>query len=98
MKHSIIAVAVCTALAGCAELQQAESFLASPQTQTSIAVLESGAEALVCAVASASALAYTIETHFAGQSVIGTDGKIYVTSAAVCTALGGTVSGAGTIP
>jgi hypothetical protein len=85
-------------LAGCAELQQAEAFLTSPQTQASIAVLKSGATALICAVANASALASVIETQYAGQSIIGTDKKVYVTSADVCGALGGTVAGTGVIP
>jgi hypothetical protein len=85
-------------LAGCAELQNAEAFLTSPQTQASIAVLKSGATALICAVANASALASVIETQYADQSIIGTDKKVYVTSADVCAALGGTVAGAGVIP
>jgi ABC-type uncharacterized transport system auxiliary subunit len=85
-------------LAGCAELQQAESFITSPQTQSTIAVLKSGARALICAVANASALASVIETQYAGQSIIGTDQKVYVTSATVCASLGGTLAGTGTIP
>ena len=95
----LVAAALAAAsLAGCAELQQAENFITSPQTQQTVASLKSGAEALDCAIANASDLAYTIETQYAGQSIIGTDGKVYVTSAAVCKALGGTAAGLGTIP
>jgi hypothetical protein len=88
------------ALAGCAELQQAENFINAPATQLTVANLESGATALVCAVANASALAGVIEATpgLAGQSIIGTDGKVYVVSATVCAALGGIVAGRGTIP
>jgi hypothetical protein len=87
-------------LSACAELQQAETFINSPQTQQAIATLKSGTTAFICAVANASALALAIEQQpgLAGQSTIGTDGKVYVTSAAVCTALGGTVAGQGAIP
>lgn len=87
-------------LAGCAELQQAETFINSPQAQQAVANLKSGATAFICAVANASALALAIEQQpgLAGQSIIGTDGKVYVTSATVCAALGGTVTGQGAIP
>jgi hypothetical protein len=89
-------------LAGCASvesgLQSAVNFINAPATQQAEAELKSGADALVCAVADASGLAETIEQKYAGQSVIGTDGKVYVISATVCTALGGTVAGQGVIP
>lgn len=101
MKKFILAAATALSaafLAGCAELQQAENFINSASTQQSVVTLELGAKALVCAIANVSALAYTIETQYAGQSIIGTDGKVYVTSAAICTALGGTAAGTGTIP
>jgi hypothetical protein len=101
-KHVVLAGLAmgASALAACAELQQAENFITSPQTRQSIAVLKSGAAAFICAVADASALAGAIEAQpgMAGQSMIGTDGKVYVTSAAVCTALGGQVSGQGVVP
>ena len=102
MKNAIAIAGACflfaSGLAGCAEIQQAESFITSPSTQASIAVLKSGATALICGVANASALASIIETQYAGQSIIGTDQKVYVTSATVCTALGGTPAGTGVIP
>ncbi len=102
MKTSALALAAALALSaglgGCADLQQAESFITSPQTQATLAGLKSGATALICAVANASALASVIEANYAGQSIIGTDQKVYVTSATVCTALGGTVAGTGIIP
>jgi hypothetical protein len=97
----LVALAVGAAsLGACAELQQAENFITSPQTQQSIAVLKSGAAAFICAVADASAVAGAIDAQpgMADQSMIGTDGKVYVTSAAVCTALGGQVSGQGVVP
>jgi hypothetical protein len=96
---AVLAWAV-SALAACTQLQQAENFITSSQTQQSIAVLKSGVAAFICAVANASALAGAIESQpgMAGQSMIGTDGKVYVTSATVCAALGGTVAGQGVVP
>ena len=87
-------------LGGCAELQQAENFVTSQQTQQTIATLQSGVTALICDVADASALALDIETQpgLAGQSIIGSDGKVYVVSSKVCTALGGSLAGQGKIP
>ena len=89
-----------TALLGaCAELEQAEVFLDSAQTQQAVSVLKAGATAFICAVSDVSALSYTIESQSgAGQSMIGTDGKVYVVSAQICDALGGVVSGQGVIP
>lgn len=103
MKHLLLAGALLVALSGCAEFDQvvdgAVAWIDAPKTQQAISSLKSGATALTCAVADASAVAGEIESGVgAGQSIIGTDGKVYVASATVCAALGGTVGPAAIIP
>jgi hypothetical protein len=88
---------------GCAEfdnvIDNAVAFFDAPKTQQAIASLTSGATALTCAVADLSVVTGEIEAGVgAGQSMIGTDGKVYVASATVCAALGGTVGAAAVIP
>jgi hypothetical protein len=81
-------------LAGCSELQQAEEFLTSPQTQQAIATLEQVSTLFVCDIADASAVAAQIESAVnADQAVQGTNGKVYVTASILCQSLGGVVTG-----
>ena len=105
MKHLLLAGAIALAfsLGGCAEfdaaINNAVAFIDAPKTQQAISSLQSGATALTCPVADVSAIAGEIESGVgAGQSIIGADGKVYVASATVCTALGGTVGPAAVIP
>jgi predicted nicotinamide N-methyase len=85
-------------LAGCAEVEKAEDFLTNPKTVQAVATLKAGASAFVCSVADAAAVAQQVEAAIqAGQSVQGTDGKLYVSSAIVCSSLGGTVTGTGVV-
>jgi hypothetical protein len=71
-------------LCGCAEVEKFEDFVNSPATQQAAATLEKGATALVCSIANAAAVAAQVEAAInAGQSVQGTDGKLYVSSSIV---------------
>lgn len=89
-----LALVLC--LAACAGFDQtinnAVAWIDAPATQQAIGSLKSGVLAFTCAVADASAVAKEIESGVgAGQSLIGTDGKVYTASAATCAALGGTL-------
>jgi hypothetical protein len=89
---------VALGLAGCAEVEKVEDFLTNPQTVQAVATLKAGASAFVCSVADAALVAQQVEAAVAaGQSVQGTDGKLYVSSAIVCSSLGGTVTGTGVV-
>jgi hypothetical protein len=90
-------------IGGCAAFDHAVNgavaWIDAPATQQAIGSLKSGVTALTCAVANVSAVAQLIEQGVgAGQSLIGTDGKVYVASASVCTALGGAVGPTAVIP
>jgi hypothetical protein len=105
MQHLVLAGAISLAalLGGCAEfdnaVNDAVAFIDAPKTQQALSSLKSGATAFTCAVADASAIAGEIESGVgAGQSMIGTDGKVYVSSATVCAALGGSLGPAAVIP
>jgi hypothetical protein len=105
MKYSVLAGALALAfcLAGCAEfddsVNKAVAWIDAPATQRAINSLKSGVTAFTCAVANVSAVAQQIEAGVgAGQSIIGTDGKVYVASSAVCAALGGTLGPQAVIP
>ena len=85
-------------LAGCAQFDQLTTTLASPRTTQAVANLQAGSRALVCALSTVSAVAGRVEDAVsAGQALVGTTGKIYVASAIVCDALGGTVTGTGVV-
>jgi hypothetical protein len=105
MKHAIYAGVLVLAfcLAGCADfdetLNKAVSWIDAPATQQAIGSLKSGVTAFTCAIANVSAVAQQIEAGVgAGQSIIGTDGKVYVGSSTVCAALGGTLGQLAVIP
>ncbi len=90
-------------LAGCADLDEtlnkAVSWIDAPATQHAIESLKTGVTAFTCAVADVGAVAQQIETGVGGgQSIIGTDGKVYVGSSTVCAALGGTLGPQAVIP
>jgi hypothetical protein len=96
-------MALAIALAGCAAfddaVNSAVAWIDAPATQQAIGSLKSGVTALTCAVADVSAVAQQIEQGVgAGQSLIGTDGKVYVASAQVCATLGGTAGPTAVIP
>lgn len=98
---SAMALALC--LGGCAAfddaVNSAVAWIDAPATQQAIGSLKSGVTALTCAVANVSAVAQQIEQGVgAGQSLIGTDGKVYVASAAACKAFGGMVGPTAVIP
>ncbi len=91
-------VSLVLALGGCAEVDQFENVLTSPKTAQAVAVLKTGASAFVCSVANAALVAQQVEAAVnAGQSIQGTDGKLYVSSAVVCSSLGGAVTGTGVV-
>jgi len=105
MKHLLLAgaMALASTLCGCAEFDNAidgaVAFIDAPKTQQALSSLKSGATAFTCAVADVSAVAAQIESGAgAGQSMIGTDGNVYVASATVCAALGGAIGPTAVIP
>jgi hypothetical protein len=105
MKHLLLAgaLALASTLSGCAEFDDAingaVAWIDAPKTQQALSSLKSGAMAFTCAVADVSAVAGEIESGVGvGQSLIGTDGKVYVASATVCGALGGTLGPTAVIP
>ncbi|MDE2363144.1 MAG: hypothetical protein KGM42_10750 [Hyphomicrobiales bacterium] len=91
---TISIVAVCVALAGCASIQKTTAWLAAPTTTQAAANLKTMATAFDCGiVVSGAALGKDIaEIVGAGQATIGTSGKVYAISAAICTSLGGAPS------
>ncbi len=94
----VLSTSIALNLCGCAEVEQAEDFLTSAKTVQAASTLKNGASALICSVANAALVAQQVETAIgAGQSVQGTDGKLYVSSAIVCSSLGGTVTGTGVV-
>ena len=78
-------------LAGCNGAEKTADFLASPKTTQAAANLKKLAMAFDCGiVVSGAALSREIaEIVDAGKAAIGTTGKVYAISAAVCAALGG---------
>ena len=90
-------------LGGCAAFDNAidntVAWIDSAKTQQALSSLKSGAAAFTCAVADVSAVAGKIEAGLgAGQSMVGTDGKVYVASSAACAALGGTIGPQTVVP
>ncbi len=90
MKYAIYAGVLVLAffLASCADFDEtvnkAVSWIDAPSTQQAISSLKSGVTAFTCAVANVGAIAQQIEEGVgAGQSIIGTEGKIYVGSSMV---------------
>jgi len=87
-------VALSFALGGCAALDRATGWLASPQTAKAADTLRSGAIAFSCDIASSAALASKIETAVkANKAIIDTTGAVYTVSSAVCVSLGGVTRG-----
>ncbi len=96
-----LALALC--VAACAGFDQtvnnAVAWIDAPATQQAVGSLKSGVIAFTCAVADASAVAKAIESGVgAGQSLIGTDGKVYVASATACAAVGATLGPQAVVP
>ncbi len=86
------------ALPAAREFDKFETWATSSQGQATVAALKVGSQAIVCDIAAGAALAGSIESSIsAGQSVQGTDGKIYTVSAQVCQAMGGAPSGTGVV-
>lgn len=95
---SVMIASAALGLGGCAEVEKLEDFLTNPKTVQAVAALRAGASAFVCSVADAALVAQQVEAAIAaGQSVQGTDGKLYVSSSIVCASLGGTVTGTGVV-
>lgn len=93
MRHFAI-IPVCVALAGCNSVQKATDYLASPKTTQAAQNLKNLAQAFDCGlvVAGAALSSEIAEIVDAGEAAIGTSGKVYAVSAAVCVALGGAPS------
>ena len=86
-----LALAGAIALAGCNGVEKTTDFLASPKTTQAAANLKNLAMAFDCGiVVSGAALSQNIaQIVDAGQAAVGTTGKVYAVSEAVCAALGG---------
>lgn len=70
------------------------NWLADPKTTAAIENVETVAVALICELASVAGLSASIMSEVGtGQSAQGTTNKIRVASSAICTALGGTLTG-----
>jgi hypothetical protein len=82
---------VCAALAGCNGLQSATDYLASPKATQAARNLKTLAQAFDCGlVVAGAALSSEIAGIVdAGQAAIGTSGRVYAVSAAICVAMGG---------
>ncbi len=95
---SVMIACAALGLGGCAEVEKVGDFLTNPKTVQAVATLKAGASAFICSVADAALVAQQVEAAIsAGQSVQGTDGKLYVSSSIVCASLGGTVTGTGVV-
>ncbi len=88
----VSAASLSLALGGCAEIQKATNYLAAPTTTQAAQNLKTLATAFDCGlVVTGAQLAQNIAALVnAGQSAIGTTGKVYAVSQAICTALQGT--------
>ena len=88
---TIFALVGALMLAGCNGVQKTTDFLSDPKTTQAAANLKNFAMAFDCGiVVSGAALSRDIaEIVNAGQAAIGTTGKVYAVSAAMCAALGG---------
>ena len=100
MKHlaqALVALSfIAGTLGGFAQAQKATDYLAAPKTAQAVANLRSLAMAFDCGlVVAGAALSGEIAGIVdAGQAAVGTTGRIYAVSAAICTALGGAPSSA----
>lgn len=96
-KRILIIGAACGAsfaLAACAQLQEAEDFITSPETAQTVAVLTQVSDVIICDISKVAKVAGKVEQAAgADASWIGTTGKVAAGSATVCKALGG-VAGA----
>jgi hypothetical protein len=103
MKNAIAIAAACflfaSGLAGCAEIQSAESFITSPQNQATIAVLAKATVVIICDISAVATVTTAVEQAAqASSGVLGTTGKVAAASASACTGLGGLVAGSTTVP
>ena len=81
------------ALGGCAEIQTATNWLASPTTTQAAQNVKTFTTSIECAVASVSAVESTLAPYLTnGQAAISTSNKVCVAAQAVCAALGGQAS------
>jgi hypothetical protein len=84
---------------GCAELQNVEAFITSPQNQATVAILSKASVALVCDISAASNVALSVEQAAnSAQSVLGTTGKVFAATQAACAGLGGLLGASMTVP
>lgn len=110
IKRSILAffaTAIALSLGGCGTtvgnyvgsgVTNFESFVTSPQTQATVKTLSAATVVFICDVSAVANLAGQIEAAAgAGQSTLGTNGKVYAASSAACTGLGGIINGTTTV-
>ena len=90
----IIILAGALALGGCSAVQKATDYLASPRTTQAAINLKNLSTAFDCGlVVSGAALSQNIaQIVDAGDAAIGTTGRVYGVSQAICVALGGSPS------
>ena len=81
--------------AGCAQMNSATAWLASPQTKAAFQTLEVGAQVFVCDIAGIANLGSQIEAAVnAKQAVLTTTGQVATVSALVCNQLTGIATSA----
>ncbi|MCW2317960.1 hypothetical protein M2322_003525 [Rhodoblastus acidophilus] len=114
MKPAILAgVAACAlALSGCSadkvasDINTVNAALTSPKAQQAVANLKAGSAAFVCAISAGAANAAAIEAAInAGRAkpvissqAVATTQTVYAVSRALCSQLGGVVTGTATVP
>lgn len=93
MKRIAALVILGLSLAGCAQLQQAGNWLASPQAALALANARGWAQVATCQISNLAAVASKIEQAVnANQTALDTTGQVYTVSSIVCQSLGGSVT------
>lgn len=96
MKLFAAAIAATTALAfaGCAQVDQFETFVTSSKTQATVAVLAKATVVVLCDISAVAQVTNEVgQAVNADKSFLGTTNKIYAGSSTACTGLGGLVQG-----
>lgn len=81
-------------LTGCAQLESAVTFLDAPSTQQAVLTLRTVATAAVCDISTVASLTANVATLVNKAKVSSKAGLVAVGSGTVCSALGGTLTGA----
>ena len=95
MKKIAAICTLATSLSGCAAIQQATDYLASPSTSRAAANIEKFSKAFACAISNLSSVSTQVSQLVAAdQATIDKNEQIYTVSSVICVRLGGTPSSA----